>query len=398
MTRRRARGPAARPPDVPSDRPRVVAPSLTEHERDRSRPGGPQRGRRARRGRDGGAGRPGVPVDGAGGLSGGRLGTNGLEVADALRRVLAANGRDGVARAAGPGQRGDGRGPGARRAGSRGRALVRLTEAPIRRGRGPGGRGRRGRRRHGRGGGGRRARLHPAQAAARLTHGQRGPRPRPVGHGHDRDRSLAALHRPRGPRAAPVADRAGRGHRRRGPRHQPGPGVRGAPRRPARPVRIPTDDAGALLTSAGRRLLGLVGGASGALYGRALMTAGTRLSRAGGHADGRARLDRPAGARGDRAGGRHRRDHRAGPRRPRRQDHAGCAGSGPGRAASRCARRPRAGRAARDGRGPPRRAPRPRSRWSPARAAPATSGSVRPATSTRAPRRAPSSSAASRTP
>ena len=39
---------------------------------------------------------PGVPVDGAGGLSGGRLGTNGLEVADALRRVLAASGRDGV--------------------------------------------------------------------------------------------------------------------------------------------------------------------------------------------------------------------------------------------------------------------------------------------------------------
>jgi dihydroxyacetone kinase-like protein len=41
---------------------------------------------------------------------------------------------------------------------------------------------------------------------------------------------------------------------------------------------IPTDDAGALLTSAGRRLLGLVGGASGALYGRALMTAGARLT------------------------------------------------------------------------------------------------------------------------
>ena len=41
---------------------------------------------------------------------------------------------------------------------------------------------------------------------------------------------------------------------------------------------IPTGDAGALLASAGRRLLGLVGGASGALYGRALMTAGTRLT------------------------------------------------------------------------------------------------------------------------
>jgi dihydroxyacetone kinase DhaKLM complex PTS-EIIA-like component DhaM len=38
---------------------------------------------------------PGVPVDGAGGLSGGRLGTNALEVGEALRRVLAAAG-DGV--------------------------------------------------------------------------------------------------------------------------------------------------------------------------------------------------------------------------------------------------------------------------------------------------------------
>jgi dihydroxyacetone kinase DhaKLM complex PTS-EIIA-like component DhaM len=33
---------------------------------------------------------PGVPVDGAGGLSGGRLGTNALEVGEALRRVLEA--------------------------------------------------------------------------------------------------------------------------------------------------------------------------------------------------------------------------------------------------------------------------------------------------------------------
>jgi phosphoenolpyruvate---glycerone phosphotransferase subunit DhaL len=40
----------------------------------------------------------------------------------------------------------------------------------------------------------------------------------------------------------------------------------------------PTGDAGALLVAAGRRLLGLVGGASGALYGRALMTAGARLT------------------------------------------------------------------------------------------------------------------------
>ena len=41
---------------------------------------------------------------------------------------------------------------------------------------------------------------------------------------------------------------------------------------------IPADDVGRLLTAAGRRLLGLVGGASGALYGRALMTAGARLT------------------------------------------------------------------------------------------------------------------------
>ncbi|HYO43395.1 MAG TPA: dihydroxyacetone kinase subunit DhaL [Candidatus Limnocylindrales bacterium] len=41
---------------------------------------------------------------------------------------------------------------------------------------------------------------------------------------------------------------------------------------------MPDDDAGHLLAAAGRRLLGVVGGASGALYGRALMTAGSRLS------------------------------------------------------------------------------------------------------------------------
>jgi dihydroxyacetone kinase phosphotransfer subunit len=38
---------------------------------------------------------PGVPVDGAGGLRGGRLGTDALAVADALRRVLRAS-DDGV--------------------------------------------------------------------------------------------------------------------------------------------------------------------------------------------------------------------------------------------------------------------------------------------------------------
>jgi dihydroxyacetone kinase-like protein len=41
---------------------------------------------------------------------------------------------------------------------------------------------------------------------------------------------------------------------------------------------LATDDVGPLLTAAGRRLLGLVGGASGALYGRALMAAGNRVA------------------------------------------------------------------------------------------------------------------------
>ena len=54
---------------------------------------------------------------------------------------------------------------------------------------------------------------------------------------------------------------------------------------------IPTGDVAALMTSAGRRLLGLVGGASGALYGRALMTAGTQLAeRAGDEEVGRRAL------------------------------------------------------------------------------------------------------------
>lgn len=41
---------------------------------------------------------------------------------------------------------------------------------------------------------------------------------------------------------------------------------------------IATDDVGSMLTASGRRLLGLVGGASGALYGRALMAAGSRVA------------------------------------------------------------------------------------------------------------------------
>jgi PTS hybrid protein len=39
---------------------------------------------------------PRVPVEGAGGLSGGRLGTSGVDVAAALRRVIHASGRSGV--------------------------------------------------------------------------------------------------------------------------------------------------------------------------------------------------------------------------------------------------------------------------------------------------------------
>jgi dihydroxyacetone kinase-like protein len=41
---------------------------------------------------------------------------------------------------------------------------------------------------------------------------------------------------------------------------------------------MPLDSAGHALAASGRRLLGLVGGASGALYGRALMMAGARLA------------------------------------------------------------------------------------------------------------------------
>jgi dihydroxyacetone kinase phosphotransfer subunit len=39
---------------------------------------------------------PTVPVAGAGGLSGGRLGTNGLEVVEVLRTVLSRTGGDGL--------------------------------------------------------------------------------------------------------------------------------------------------------------------------------------------------------------------------------------------------------------------------------------------------------------
>jgi dihydroxyacetone kinase-like protein len=44
---------------------------------------------------------------------------------------------------------------------------------------------------------------------------------------------------------------------------------------------LPVDEASTLLRAAGRRLLGVVGGASGALYGRAMMAAGARLAERG---------------------------------------------------------------------------------------------------------------------
>ncbi len=74
---------------------------------------------------------PDVPVDGAGGLSGGRLGTNGLEVAGALRRVLEANGRDGVLVLLDLGSASMAVDLALDELDRADRALVRLTEAPI---------------------------------------------------------------------------------------------------------------------------------------------------------------------------------------------------------------------------------------------------------------------------
>jgi dihydroxyacetone kinase phosphotransfer subunit len=74
---------------------------------------------------------PGVPVGGAGGLSGGRLGTNGLEVADALRRVLAASGRDGVLVLIDLGSASMAVDLALDELGPEDGALVRLTEAPF---------------------------------------------------------------------------------------------------------------------------------------------------------------------------------------------------------------------------------------------------------------------------
>jgi dihydroxyacetone kinase phosphotransfer subunit len=74
---------------------------------------------------------PGVPVDGAGGLSGGRLGTDGLEVANALRRVLAANGRDGVLVFLDLGSAAMAVDMALDELDPADRALVRMTEAPL---------------------------------------------------------------------------------------------------------------------------------------------------------------------------------------------------------------------------------------------------------------------------
>jgi dihydroxyacetone kinase phosphotransfer subunit len=74
---------------------------------------------------------PGVPVGGAGGLSGGRLGTNGLEVADALRRVLAATDGDGVLVLLDLGSAAMAVDLALDELDPADRALVRLTEAPL---------------------------------------------------------------------------------------------------------------------------------------------------------------------------------------------------------------------------------------------------------------------------
>ena len=74
---------------------------------------------------------PDVPVDGAGGLSGGRLGTNGLEVGEALRRVLEANGRDGILVLLDLGSASMAVDLALDELDRADRALIRLTEAPI---------------------------------------------------------------------------------------------------------------------------------------------------------------------------------------------------------------------------------------------------------------------------
>jgi PTS hybrid protein len=74
---------------------------------------------------------PGVPVGGAGGLGGGRLGTNGLEVEGALRRVLAAADGDGVLVLLDLGSAAMAVDLALDELDPADRALVRLTEAPF---------------------------------------------------------------------------------------------------------------------------------------------------------------------------------------------------------------------------------------------------------------------------
>ena len=258
---------------------------------------------------------PGVPVDGAGGLSGGRLGTNGLEVADALRRVAAprpATKASLVLLDLGSASHGRWTSPSTSSIPRIGRRSG-VTEAPLRRRCGPGGRGL----------GGRRQLIAVAAAAERGSSMPKLPRepdpcPARTSPGapsvtvmtvtdawlrctarevHERRLWLTELD-------AAIGDgdhgiNLDRGFAAR--RSRTWSAARSRPTMPAR-----------CSTSAGRRLLGLVGGASGALYGRALMTAGTRLTeRASDLGIDQRRLVEVALA-GAVDG-----DHRARPRRPR---------------------------------------------------------------------------------
>jgi len=220
---------------------------------------------------------PAVPVAGAGGLEGGRLGTNGLEVAQALRAVLAETGRDGILVLIDLGSASmavdvalDDLDPAERE-------LVRVSEAPFIEG----------------------AVLAAVAAAA----------------GDDLEAVAAAAE---GARTMPKRPRDERVDTGRPTQRQPAEQValamawlRGAARviherrawltdldaaigdgdhginldrgftavlADLEAGTLATDGVGPLLTASGRRLLGVVGGASGALYGRALMTAGARLA------------------------------------------------------------------------------------------------------------------------
>jgi dihydroxyacetone kinase phosphotransfer subunit len=74
---------------------------------------------------------PAVPVAGAGGLGDGRLGTNGLEVAAAIRAVLAETGSDGVLVLLDLGSAAMAAGVALDELEPAERALVRLTDAPF---------------------------------------------------------------------------------------------------------------------------------------------------------------------------------------------------------------------------------------------------------------------------